>query len=148
MYSDIRTFIQSAITPLNTGLTIPLSEVSTNLDTAKTSSNETDCSYFIKIIDIADSDTESYFKGDVNIDIELSFLTTNQDTVKYQLIIDSYIFGLMRKIKKITSYKNTAGTFSIGSITKLRLANGNTFINSGEIFKPKIQMTLGVIEDL
>src|SRR5688572_25989893 len=98
------------------------------------SSNQKDKSWMLKFDSYEEHEAEAEVY-DFEASIELSFLMTQSDTVKYKNVMNTYIRALVRKIRATRSYES--GGWAV-HIDKVGMSDGNNFDEG--TFQPKITL--------
>lgn len=114
IYKLLNKWLKDRVTAFNTTLTEdskPLKEVDTTLDSGLLPSNYKDYGYMIKFSDAPDMIGSNF---DVNVKLEFYFLLAKKPLSNYQLMIDKYLYAL---VKYLTDPVLAALPFSDNSIS-------------------------------
>jgi hypothetical protein len=101
IYSYINTWADARITTVNASISGTVNDffkVTTGLEIELVSSNQKEKHYVLKIERCEERVNEANVFDFEGL-IELSFILTQADTVKYQAIIDTYLWALVKNIK-------------------------------------------------
>lgn len=148
MYSTIKTYIDSLITAVNSGITgtsNDLAEVSIGWNFQDIPNNQTDKWYKVKIESFEEDEYESSGHCTVKVELELFFLIANA-TANYSTMIDTYIRGLYKQLRGFYTLENNTSKFHLIGLTGIECTGMNNFIENNWV-NPKLTITLKCVDN-
>ena len=139
MYSELSTYIDARIAEVNAGITgadNDLVKIDADINGAELPDNQNNNRYILKIDNYQANQSEDR-DYNVNLIIEFKFQIANYDATKYQVIMDNYIYALIKNILTTNYYDGTIEPFHFEAYV-VGLKNGNQFDSAKEIFSPEV----------